>query len=385
MASDKNVSESLNEFTFKLFNKISAGKNENFFISPYSISTALTMCLTGAKFETAKQLKDLLHLTNMTDENVLKLNDELFTCLNTRLGKNVVLNTANKIYPNTGFTLEKSFVDNITKHFHSEVEQVDYSNAAASAKTINDWVHAKTNNKIKDLIPASSIDVLTRLVLVNAIYFKGNWLEKFDPKNTVKDSDFNCADGTKAKVEMMKLNGKKFKILDNVLDISGMVCTIPYGGEQVSMTIILPNENVKLEVVEKELSAAKMLELFQAEIGKEPVNVSIPKFKFEFKLEMSNHLKELGASHAFDQDKADFSGINANPDGLHISKAFHQAVVEVNEEGTEAAAATAMMMGVRMMVIQEPHELNCNRPFLFIIHDNIHNNILFFGKYTKPN
>lgn len=309
------------------------------------------MCLTGANGETEKQLKDLLHLSNKTNDEILKMTTELVTSVNTHLGKGVALNTANKIYPNKGFDLEKNFVDTISKNFQSEVEQVDYSNAAVSSKTINDWVLAKTNNKIKDLIPASSIDNLTRLILVNAIYFKGNWLEKFDPKNTTKE-DFNCADGSKVKVEMMKMNGKKFKILDNVLDISGMVCRFPYGGETVSMTIILPNENVKLEVVEKELSAAKLQELFEIEIGKEPVNVSIPKFKLEFESEvkflksffyfftqfdkrlffikMSSHFKELGATNAFDQIKADFSGINANPDGLHISKVFHKAVVEGN-------------------------------------------------------
>lgn len=264
------------------------------------------MCFTGAKSETAQQLKDLLHLGNLSNEEILKMNNELVNCINTRLGKDVSLNTANKLYPNNGFVLEKSFVDTIKKNFDGEVEQVDFSNAASSSKTINDWVLSKTNNKINDLISEQSIDSLLKLVLVNAIYFKGNqirtflvilflltvflclgnWLEKFDSSKTVKE-DFNCADGSKVKVDMMKLNGKKFKILNNVLDISGMVCQFPYGIDStVSMTIFLPNENVKLEVIEKELSAAKIQELLEAEIGKEKVNVSVPKFKLQYEAEV---------------------------------------------------------------------------------------------------
>ena len=249
------------------------------------------MCYTGAKSETANQLKELLNLTNMSNDDILKLNNELVTCINTRLGKDVVLSTANKIYPNKGFELQKDFVETITKHFHGEVEQVDYSNPAESSKTINDWVLAKTNNKIKDLIPASSINNFMRLILVNAIYFKGSWVEKFYPVNTSKE-DFTCADGSKVKVDMMKLRGKKFKILDNVLDISGLVCQFPYGGNNVAMTIILPNENVKLEVVEKELSATKIKDLLEAEIDKKKTNVYIPKFKLEFDIEVC-HLSPI--------------------------------------------------------------------------------------------
>lgn len=374
------MSDSLNGFAIKLFNKLS--KNENFFISPYSISTALTMCLQGAKSETAQQLKDLLNLTNMTNEDILKLNSELTTCINTRLGKDVVLNTANKIYPNKGFELEKNFVDAIEKNFHGEVEQLDYVQAAASAKTINDWVSGKTNEKIKNLVPEDSINSSIKLILVNAIYFKGNWLVKFNSAETVKE-DFNCADGTKVKVDMMKLSGKKFRILDNVLGISGQACTFPYGGGIVAMTIFLPNENVSLSVMEKELTAEKLKEILEIEIGKDKVNVSLPKFKLEYSTELSENLKQLGATHAFDSTKADFTGINSVNDGLHISKVLHKAFIEVNEEGCEAAAATAVMM-MKRCAFEEPHEFNCNRPFLFAIHDTVHNNVLFFGKYVKP-
>ena len=244
------------------------------------------MCLQGAKSETAQQLKDLLHLTKLSNDEIKKMTNELVKSVNTELGKDVILNTANKIYPNTGFTLEKTFVDSITKDFHGEVEQVDYSNAAASSKTINDWVLAKTNNKIKNLIPANCINNLTKLILVNAIYFKGSWLEKFDVANTSKE-DFHLANGTTVKVDMMKLIGKKFKILDNVILDNGKVCQFPYAGEKASMTIFLPNENVKLEDIEKQLTDSKLRELLNAQIGKEKVNAYIPKFKLEFEAEVT--------------------------------------------------------------------------------------------------
>jgi len=238
----------------------------------------------GAKSETAQQLKDLLNLTNLNNERILKMNDKLIQYVNTGLGQHVTINTANKIYPNINFKLEKSFVDSVVNDFHGEIEQVDFSNADASSKTINDWVLVKTNNKIKNLIPASSINYLTRLILVNAIYFKGTWKEKFDVLSTSKE-DFNCEDGSKVQVNMMKLRGKKFKILDNVLDISGQVCTFPYVG-QVSMTIFLPNENTKLEVLEKQLTHSKLKELLNAQIGNSKVNAYIPKFKMEFQAEV---------------------------------------------------------------------------------------------------
>jgi len=149
------------------------------------------MCLIGAKLETAEQLKNVLHLNSLSNDDILKMNNELIKTVNTGLGADIIINTANKIYPNKGFALEKSFVDKVTKNFHGDVEQVDFSNAAVSSKTINDWVSVKTNKKINNLIPASSINDLTRLILVNAVYFKGNWAEKFQTVHTTKE-DFNC-------------------------------------------------------------------------------------------------------------------------------------------------------------------------------------------------
>jgi len=242
------------------------------------------MCLIGAKQETAEQLKNLLHLNSLSHDDILKMNNELIKTVNTGLGTDIIISTANKIYPNKNFELNESFVASIRDHFHGEIEQVDFSNAAASLKAINDWVTVKTNKKINNLIPASIINDLTRLILVNAVYFKGNWVEKFQTVHTTKE-DFNCANGSKVKVDMMKLRGKKLQLLKNVLGISGAVCTFPYVGK-VSMTIFLPNEDAKLEALEKQLTSSKLKELLNAEIETSKVNAFIPKFKLEFDVEV---------------------------------------------------------------------------------------------------
>jgi serpin B len=242
------------------------------------------MCYIGAKTETAKQLKDFLNLTSLSNDDILKLNNQTITFINTRLVKGVVLSTANKIYSNKALLLEKDFEEKVTQYFHSEIEKLDFSYSVKAAKTINDWVLHKTNDKIKDLIPADSLDNKTALILINAIYFKGSWEEKFDPANTTKE-DFNCADGSKVKVDMMKHKGKNFKYL-NVEEMGIKICQFAYTGNNVSMTIILPNENIKLGDIEKGLTEAKIKELLNIELYKEKINVYLPKFKIEFEAEV---------------------------------------------------------------------------------------------------
>lgn len=167
------------------------------------------MCYSGAKNETAKQLKDLLHVSSLSDIEILELNQKFVTNINQNLGSDVTINTANKIYPNVGFDVKKEFLDLLGKHFHSDVQQVDYSKPNESAATINKWVEEKTKDKIKNLISPDSLNDLTRMVLVNAIYFKGNWLNKFDTELTEK-KDFTDINGKVSQIDMMHMNGKKF-------------------------------------------------------------------------------------------------------------------------------------------------------------------------------
>ncbi|CAF0726935.1 unnamed protein product [Brachionus calyciflorus] len=376
------LSSALNSFTHRLYNKVNAGKNENVFISPFSISTALAMCHAGAKTETAEQLKSLLSFSNLSNDEILSLNSSLISNVNSNLGENVTIKTANKIYPKQGYEVLSDYLNSVRKNFHADVQSLNFSDASGSAKVINDWVSSQTNDKIQDLISPSVLNDLTRLVLVNAIYFKGNWDLKFDSNLTTKE-DFNLADGSVQKVDMMKSN-KKFRYIYKPGGIDADICELPYEGGKLSMTIILPHEGQSIDRVENQLNDSTLNDILTLEIPKEKVILQVPKFKLEFKSELSEHFKALGANLPFDEVKADFSGISNDPNGLFISKVIHQAVVEVNEEGTEAAAATGVVMMTRCMMIQEPANFICNRPFLFLIHEKNHNGVLFFGKYAKP-
>lgn len=373
----------LNQFAHKLYTKLASQKHENFFISPFSISTALSMCYAGARNETAQQLKDLLHISKLSDAEILDLNSKYISNIQHNLGGDVTITTANKIYPNVGFDVKKDFLELVTKHFHSGVHQVDYSKPAESADTINQWVAEQTRDKIKNLISPDSLNSLTRLVLVNAIYFKGNWLSKFDKENTQK-REFRSIDGSKKEIDMMHLFGKKFSFMWHPEGIEASACTLPYVGEKIAMTIILPDEGKTLDQIEASLTPDVLNFIISCNNPEEKVNLVLPKFKLEHKTELSDSFKEMGAHLPFDQGRADFTGINADPSGLYISKVVHQAVVEVNEEGTEAAAATGIIMMTRCAVIEDPIEFTCDRPFLFVIHERTHNTTLFIGKYVKP-
>lgn len=167
------------------------------------------MCYAGAKNETAKQLKDLLHISSLSDEQIFELNQKYLSNINQNLGSDVTINTANKIYPMQGFDVKKEYLDVLSKNFHSDVQAVDFAKSSESASTINQWVAEKTREKIKNLISPDALNCDTRMVLVNAIYFKGNWMNKFD-SNLTQKVDFTDINGKVSQVDMMHMNGKKF-------------------------------------------------------------------------------------------------------------------------------------------------------------------------------
>ena len=256
----------------------------NFFVSLYSISTALSMCYVGAKNETAVQLKQLLNLEDLNDEQILDLNKTYISSLN-NLGNEISLNTANKIYPSIEFNIKKEFIDLLEKHFFSEVQELEYSKNVESTKIINDWVSEKTVNKVNDILDPSNLDEHTKMVLVNAIYFKGSWLNKFDPSDTYED-DFHLDDDTTQKVNMMKLLNKGFSLKKNVAGLKADSCELPYAGESISMTIILPHEDVKLSEVESQLNPDILKEVLIHNSFLLKTYVYLPKFKIEYKSEV---------------------------------------------------------------------------------------------------
>jgi serpin B len=264
----------------------------------------------------------------------------------------------------------------IENSYAAKVTNVNFiTESEKSRQTINNWVEDQTNDKIEGLIPRGALDYMTRLVLTNAIYFKGDWVLKFDKRKT-REEDFKISPEKTVKVQMMSLTGEKAKF--NYAETENLqIIELPYEGEELSMLILLPKEN-DLTSVEDSLNAKKLSEL-KAMLREQKMNVYMPKFTFETKYFMAETLAKMGMPTAFSMD-ADLSGMDGTKD-LFIDKVIHQAFVEVNEEGTEAAAATAVVVGLKGIM---SNVFRADHPFIFLIQDRETGNILFLGRVMDP-
>jgi len=364
-----------NQFAFDLYSEFKKNKNENIFFSPYSIFIALTMTYEGAKGKTAEEMEKVLHIP--TDKNLRRISLAKIINEINNPNKKYKLLTANALWPKINVKLLKEYQNTIKKYYGGKVTPLDYAkNPEGSRQIINSWVEDKTEGKIKDLIPPGFLEPSTVLVLTNAIYFKGNWVVQFDPKET-KEEDFKTSNGEIVKVPMMRLleTDEKFNYAETE---DFQILELPYDGKDLSMLIILPKEN-KLEKIENELSAKKLSE-WKSMLKKQKVNIYLPKFKLKTKYFLADTLKKMGMSTAFDSD-ADFSGINGKG-GIWIDEVIHQAFVEVNEEGTEAAAATGVMMVEGISSLSPV--FRADHPFIFLIQERKTGNILFIGKVANP-
>ena len=285
------LSQSLNTFSLQLSNQLSANSNENFFVSPFSILTALAMCYFGAKEETSNQLKGLLHLNEFSDDDQLLQEIRTYlTSLNRNMSDSVSLNTANKIYPRSGFALQNDFVDKIRNGFAGDVQELDYEQKEMAAKIINDWVEAQTAKKITNLISPNVITPKTMMILVNAIYFKGSWSNPFEERRT-KKRNFHLLGGSIKQTDMMHLDGKTFKYLYNPFGLECSTLELPYAGDKVAMTIILPNEGVDLGTFQRSLKPNHINNLLKMQGRRVKINVQVPKFKLEKQYEVSSSTK----------------------------------------------------------------------------------------------
>ncbi|XP_031802256.1 serpin B6-like [Sarcophilus harrisii] len=363
------LSEAINTFTLNVFKEISEkDSSQNVFYSPLSLYCALAMVLEGAKGNTAAQIQQVLgtkrkqinkkanHMKYCTSpKSHLKGAELCQQCSHRELG---------------------SFKESCQKFYHSNVEELDFANASEEArKYINKWTEEKTEDLIQELLSNDSINPWTSLVLVNAIYFKGKWEKKFD-KNRTREEMFKIS--KQKPVQMMFLKSR-FR-MRHIEDVSTQVLVLPYVGGQMDMVIFLPDENTDLKMLEQGLTPEKLTDWLKPERMKmTEVGVYLPRFKLEENLDMENILQKLGMSDAFDMSKADFSGISAGKD-LFLSKVSHKAFVEVNEESTEAAAAT--VVGLRGSCLCSFFVVD--HPFLFLIRDNSSKTILFWGKVISP-
>ena len=288
------------------------------------------------------------------------------------------LNIANAIWAEQTYSFQQAYLDLIAKNYGAGIQLADFiKNFDPVRLQINNWVSNQTKNKINDLLAPGSVNSSTRMVLVNAIYFKADWDVPFDANNT-SDSTFNLLDGSQSQVKMM--NNSELT-LSYVKGDGYQAVELPYNGNTAAMGIIMPDEG-NFQNFESTLDAQKISDIFNS-MQSTPIALGLPKFTFTTNFSLSDQLKSLGMTDAFDSNKADFSGMTGNHD-LFISDVIHKAFVAVDEKGTEAAAATAVIMQAMSMPVQQKVHLVIDHPFIFIIRDLTSGQILFIGRVLNP-
>ncbi|XP_055262750.1 serpin B9 isoform X1 [Moschus berezovskii] len=349
----------------------------NVFLSPVSLSSVLAMVLLGARGDTAAQVAQVLSLNTEKDfhQDFQKLLAEL-----NKPDTQYLLRTANRIFGEKTCEFLSTFKESCLRFYYAELEQLSFAEAAEpSRKQINAWVSKKTEGEIPELLPADSINAETRLVLVNAVYFKGRWSEEFD-KAFTREMPFRVNQKEQRPVQMMFQDGE-FR-LARIKEVQAQVLELPYAGEELSMLVLLPDDHVPLSSVEKQLTWEKLLAWTQPDsMKKSQVDVFLPKFKLEKTYDMVSVLPGLGLVEAFQLGQADFSAMSPGG-GLCLSAFAHRSVVEVDEQGTEAAAASAAIE-VDFAVVDGPR-FCADHPFLFFIRHNGSRSILFCGRFCSP-
>lgn len=362
-----------NQFGFEILQKAfeESGDN-NLMISPLSITQALSMTYNGANGETKTAFENVLHYEGQTTAEVNQAALDLTTAL-LEVDPKVDIKIANSIWYRQGFSVEQDFINANQTYYNAEVSELDFSNPA-SKDIINNWVDEKTNHKIDKIVDNINADDI--MFLINAIYFKGAWKAEFD-KNDTEEKPFYLADGSTKNVAMMKIEND-FSVYFEP-DYSAI--DLPYGQGNYSMVVLLPNDDSSLNELINQLDNEEWNTLMQSMGEPSAWNLELPKFKFEYENTLNNELIDLGLGVAF-SDLADFTRINKNG-GLKISRVKHKTFVEVNEEGTEAAAVTSVVMELTS-VGPNTNTFIIDHPFLFVIKEKYTNAILFIGTVTDP-
>jgi serpin B len=372
-------------FGYDLYAKLAAEDAGNLFFSPFSISTALAMTAAGAKGTTLDEMKKALHLPPDAHAGFADL---LKRVNGTGEKRAYQLTTANALFAQTGYPWRQEFADLTRKNYGAGLVDTDFkADAEGSRLRINSWVEKETKEKIKDLIPAGVIKELTRMVLTNAVHFKGNWASQFK-KEATKDAQFHTAGTKTAEVPMMNQQGTfgYGEFTYSHTRRSGeraQVVELPYVGRELSMLVFLPETATDLPVMESKLSA-KMFDQVSRQLKSETVSVSLPRFKMEWGTRsLVDPLKALGMKAVFGA-AADLTGMHSGSEPLYVSDVVHKAFVDVNEEGTEAAAATAAVVGLRGFSPPPPKVFRADRPFVFLIRENATGSVLFLGRFAGP-
>jgi len=367
--------ESLNDFSFEFYKEIIESEEGNVFFSPYSIFVALSMAYEGAGGNTSDQMQSILNVLQ-NDSTTLGSFGRLYNLLNQNQD-GYTINTANAFWAHQDYKFLDEYLGLLQNFYMAEANELDFAKNVEAADIINSWIEDQTNDKIKDMIDPSILSDYTKLVLTNAIYFKGLWSNPFNPDNTYV-ADFNLATDETVDVNMMKSDSENSDY--NYTETDDLkILELPYSGNELSMILILPKEN-NISAAESALDAENLASWKVSLFGQE-VDVEIPKFKFEKKYTLNDLLIEMGMVEAFQPGIADLSKMDGTHD-LFISKVLHQSFVEVNEEGTEAAAATVVT--VELTAVLDPIEFIADHPFVFLIQHKSTGAILFMGKVMDP-
>jgi len=362
-----------NRFALDMYSELANGQ-DNLFFSPYSIFTALGMTYEGAVGKTAEELRSVFNYP-ADNETRWALFKALIDTINMGDGKSN-LSTANALWVQYGYPLYESFLNATTKYYDANVSNVDTGGDPEGARAIiNGWVENRTNGKIKDLLPKGSIDN-ARLILTNAIYFKANWLLAFNRTKT-REMAFHTGPNSTVQASMMVRNDEKSRY--NYTKTDGLqLLEMLYAGEKYSMLVLLPGDN-EMGTSETSLTLEKLRE-WKQNMTEQRVDVLFPKFRFDTVYQLNGNLSDMGMPSAF--SPGGFSGIGPLASSLYISGIFHKAFVAVDEEGTEAAAATAVSF--KDCVEPAVPSFNADHPFIFLIQERETGNILFMGKVLDP-
>jgi len=371
------IAEANNQFAIDYYNKLVEGGEENIFFSPFSISNAFAMVYEGAEGQTAEEMRSVFHFPK--DNNLMRGGyASLLNELN-KENKKYELHSANALWAQKDYRFSQAYLDTVEQYYKGKVTNVDFKKESEKSRiTINNWVEDKTNNRIKDLLSSESISEETKLVLINAIYFKGEWVREFSEEDTRRENFRTVNQGTVEAEMMRRLDEESiFNYAENdILQILEM----PYSGDDLSVLFLLP-KNDDLTRLENSLSTSNILK-WKEEMKEQRVDLYIPKFKLETGYSMKDDLKSMGMPLAF-SNSAEFFKMTAKDEiPLSINEAVHKAFVEMNEQGTEAAAATAI--GMAPTSFTQTPLFKADHPFIFLIQHNSTGNILFMGRVVNP-
>jgi serpin B len=363
------LQQASNKFCGELYSKIVEGRQGNVVVSPLSIQTALTLAYFGASGETANEIKVALKLDQISKENIAELYREFIS----EFKKNDGFKMATKVAVKKDCTVKPSFNEVAIKSFDSEIEAMDFSNTAESTKAVNDWVAEKTENKIQDLLTPDFIDSMTAMILVNAIYFKGDWVHQFLPSSNIErefylnETDF---------VNVVFMYERKHYRYGNFDEINASVTELEYENSDASFLIILPESRTGLADVEAKLNDIDFIDI-ASKLKSRDVVINLPKFRIELQVDLNETMEKLLIKKAL-SDGAEFNDLLETQIPLKLSKSVHKCFIEVNEKGTEASAVTGFGFAFRSM----PTYVYVDHPFLFVLKTKTQ--VVFIGRCCEP-